>query len=141
MSLDKTVDKRWDFNFRGDYTAYPQDVWEYLIEFCVLWNHRAPTFSKKSKEGSRAVMWLNSLRELQEVCAEYGLEALRDYHRYFEDYMEQNKGLAPHTVCSPKSLLNVIAGHVATMRSKPNYNEIRRKRNLAAMERFVGNEM
>ena len=113
------TDERWDFNFMGDYTAYPQDVWESLIEFCVLWNFSAPTFSRKSKDGSRAVMWLNSLRELQEVCAEYGLEALRDYRNEFERYMQRNNGLAPHTVSSPKSLLNVVAGHVATMRSRP----------------------
>ena len=113
------IDTRWDFNFRGDYTDYPRDVWEYLIEFCVLWNFSAPTFSRKSKEGSRAVMWLNALRELQEVCAEFGVEALRDYRNEFERYMDTHNGIAPHTVCSPKSLLNSVAGHVAVMRSRP----------------------
>ena len=128
-TLSQTVvpDPRWDFNFRGDYTQYPRDVWEYLIEFCVLWNFSAPMFSRKSKEGSRAVMWLNALRELQEVCAEFGLEALRDYRKEFERYMQEHDGIAPHIVVSPKSLLNVIAGHVAIMRNRSTLQIDRRK--------------
>ena len=68
-------------------------------------------------------MWLNALRELQEVCAEYGLEALKDYREYFESYMSVNNGIAPIEVYSPKSLTNAIAGHVAKMRNRPPKQE------------------
>lgn len=121
--LQTVRDPRWNSAFMGDYTAYPSDVWEYLVEFCVLWNFSAPHFSRKSKEGSRAVMWLNALREMQEVCAEFGLEALRDYHKEFERYMQEHDGLAPHIVVSPKSLINFLAGHVAMMRTRPQKEE------------------
>lgn len=117
------VDPRWKFEFFGDYTRYPSDVWETLIEFCLLWNMSLPSFGKKSKENSRGVQWLNGARELQRACAEFGVEALRDYRKTFEQYMQGHNGVAPHTVSSPKSLVNPIAAHVGIMRGRQKEEE------------------
>lgn len=115
------LDPRWVFELKGDYTTYPTEVQPFLVEFCLLWGFNAPSMHAKSRKNGRAWQWVEFLEELKEASAEFGAEALIDFHKTdWTLYQEEHEGLAPFRVTSPKSLVNAIAGHTATMRQRKN---------------------
>lgn len=91
-------------------TGYPEEVTETLNVVCELWNLRAPN-TKKQKG-----FWIDGARDLLDACGEYGVECIRAYRVEFEAHMRANGGLAPHTVASPMSLVNMVRAKAATMR-------------------------
>jgi len=110
-------DPRWPFEFKGDYTMYPQDVWDVIVEFSLLWNFVPPQITRPGKYGSRALYWIEGARSLLDACGEFGVSALVDYHEnVWVPYMTDNGGLSPFDIDSPKSLVNKITGHAARMR-------------------------
>jgi hypothetical protein len=85
-----------------DLGGYPADVTEIIDITCQLWHLRAP-ITKTSK-----ALWIRDARELIDACAEYGIEALREYRNDFEDYMGKHQGVARHTVSGPGSLVKMV---------------------------------
>ena len=103
--------------YTGDVTEYPEDLIPFVDTFCAEFNFRIPARTKK--KGGQYALWIESLWELKDACGEFGIEVISAYRRDFGEYMAKHGGLAPHTVCSPRSLVNVCRGKAATMRSVP----------------------
>lgn len=102
-----------------DISDWPEDVWPALKELCITWGFAPPAFRRSDKKG-RGAFWLQSLRSLSEAAAEFYVDdLLREYRKEFVAYMQRHGGLAPHTVVSPASLINAIAG-VASRRRLQN---------------------
>lgn len=120
-AMQRGAERYQDIIGKIDVSQYPPDVQEITFTFAVLWNMRTPAMPRKRTEKSPASHWIVGARELQDSCGEFGLEALYDYRRYFEEYMQSHNGIAPHRVNSPASLVNVIRGHTATMRETKSH--------------------
>jgi hypothetical protein len=103
--------------YTGDVTEYPEDLIPVLDTFCKEFNFRLPARTKK--KGGQFAMWIEALWELKDACGEFGERVIVEYRKDFMAYMQSHGGLAPHTVCSPKSLVNVCRGKAATMRAVP----------------------
>ena len=98
-----------------DLAAWPEDVRDTVEEVCRLWNLRPPN-TKKGK-----AFWIQQARELMDACAEWGLDALREYRGEFKAQMQHNMdrglgGVAPHTVSGPQSLVNPVRAQAGKMR-------------------------
>lgn len=94
-----------------DLSRYPADTVDFIRVVCDLWHLTPPGFAKGGN--SSAGYWIQGARELREACAEFGTGAVEDYYR--EVYATGAE--PPFVVSSPKSLVNVVRGHVGLMRS------------------------
>lgn len=117
-SCDKSMSNQTYLIGDVDTSKYPEDVRPIIDECHKLWGISPPTFRGRSNKNSRAAYWITSSRDLKEACAEFGLTALREYRKEFEDYMRTHRGLAPHTVSSPASLVNPVCGMAGKLRLK-----------------------
>jgi len=100
-----------------DLSKYPEDVRPVFQELYRLWGISPPLFSGKANKNGRAADWIAGARELLMVCEEFGLPALERYRlEHFVPYMQSHKGVAPHTVSRPASLINPIAGKIGEWR-------------------------
>lgn len=100
-----------------DLHAWPEDVREVVETVCELWHLKPP----ETKAGK--AFWIAQSRELRDACAEFGTEAIHDYRLEFERVMAWNKrktgqGTAPHTVSSPRSLVEPVRGWAGVMRER-----------------------
>lgn len=114
-------DPRWDFSLKGDYSNYPEDVWPYLIEFCLAFNFSPPVLTgKRIPTKGQAALWITELRELAQACGAHGPKAIAWYRGQFYLRMLKNKkskgeGIAPHDVTKPGSITNMVRGMVAAI--------------------------
>lgn len=97
-------------NARYDLSGWPEDVRATVTVVCELWNHIPPA-TKSSKS-----YWILSARELVDACGEFGVEAIRQYRKTFEDYMSKNNGLPPFPVEGPGALIKSVRTQAAQMR-------------------------
>ena len=98
------------------YCDYPDNVREMCFEFCKLYHFDAPN-KPKGKSKSQFSFWIMSLTELVTASGEFGIDVLREHRRDFESYMQTHGGVAPFTISSPQSLVNVVRGKAAQMRA------------------------
>lgn len=114
-------DPRWDFSLKGDYSNYPEDVWPYLIEFCLAFNFTPPVLSaKRIPNKGQAALWITELRELAQACGKHGPKAVAWYRgqfylRMLKNKKTKNEGTAPHDVTRPGSIINMVRGMVAAI--------------------------
>lgn len=101
------------------YCDYPDDIRELCFEFCKLYHFTAPDKPKKTAK-SQYSFWILSLTDLKTAGGEFGISALREQRKDFEEYMKEHNGVAPFTVSSPQSLVNAVRGKAALMRD-PKY--------------------
>ncbi len=101
-----------------DISGYSESARPVIEECYRIWGLKPPSCSRRSKSGSRAKYWEKGAEDLRSACAEFGVQILSDYRKEFEGYMASHRGLAPHRVDSPNSLVNVIAGKAGEMRLK-----------------------
>ena len=94
--------------------TYPEDVRPIVERMETLWYLRAPTRPKK--KGGQYAFWIEGSRELLDACGEFGAEMLDDLRKDWDQYNRENGGLAPHTVSSPKSLINTAASKASLLR-------------------------
>jgi len=94
--------------------TYPEDIRPVVERMEKLWWLRAPV--KPKKGGGQYALWVESCRALLDACGEFGASMLDDLRKDWEQYNRENGGLAPHTVSSPKSLINSAAGKAALLR-------------------------
>ena len=86
---------------------WPEDTWDALLTLWVIYNMK-PSSRKKA-------FWINGIRDLLEACGEFGLEILEEVHREWRAKFK--KGIAPYTVASPGSLVEVARAKAAEKRS------------------------
>jgi hypothetical protein len=97
-----------------DLSSWPPDVVEVVQVVCKLWNLKPPRYSEKN--GRPCGNWIQSARDLADSCGEFGVEAIREYRKDFEEYMNKHNGLAPFVVNGPFSLVKVVCGKAGSMR-------------------------
>lgn len=100
---------------KSDLSNYPNDILDILQTFCDLWHIQPPRFSRK---GKTSAAWIESGRDLLDSCGEFGVAAIVEYRKDFEGYMRTHNGVAPHTVCGPSSLVNMVRAKAGKMREK-----------------------
>lgn len=110
---------------------YPEDIRDTLDVVCKLWNFRPPRGRNPAKNKSMAD-WIKSGQELSDACGEFGVNVLENIREDFEKYMHSHNGLAPYTVSSPRSLVNMARGKAAEMRTPKEHN-------MPNMEIYYGN--
>lgn len=115
---------------------YPDDVREMCFEFCRLYHFTAPNKPKK-RDKSQFSFWILSLTELVTASGEFGIGALREQRKDFEDYMSNHNGIAPFTVSSPQSLVNAVRGKAAAMRD-PKFRSRKTDEERAEYNPFAG---
>lgn len=113
--LGAPKDHPWFFE---ECAEWPEHLWPYVKLFKEQWHFALPEKprSKHRSEKGRYSFFLIGFEEVRSSCAELGPDVMIAYRRDFEDHMATHNGLAPHTVSSPKSLVNVLAGKAAEMR-------------------------
>jgi len=77
---------------------YPEDLRPVIGKVCQLWRLRPPV-------GKDRAYWIESARELQDACAEFGPVTLEKLRAEFVDYMNSHGGIPPYTVSGPGSLV------------------------------------
>lgn len=102
--------------FRGDFHEYPESLWPWAETLRDEWGFTLPPKPHK-RQKSQYSFWIMAMEELRAAAAEFGLKALAEVRKEFEDYMAKHNGLAPYTVAGPQSLLNVVTAKVAVLRT------------------------
>lgn len=114
-------DPRWNFEIKGDYSNYPQDVQPFLIEFCLAFNFAPPQLAaKRSPSRGQAALWISELRDLADACGKHGPIAIQWYRGQFYLRMLKNRkrkgeAVPPHDVNKPGSITNMVRGMVAAI--------------------------
>lgn len=110
-----------------DIRGYPEDTADVIVKVCELWNLKPPAM-KKSK-----AYWIQSARELQEACGEFGVFAIEQVRVDFEKVMEENiakgiGGVAPYIVEGPNSLVKVTRAKAGELRGRTTTDAERRNK-------------
>jgi hypothetical protein len=110
-----------------DVSGYPEDTMDTILKVCELWNLKPPAMKK-----SRGY-WIQSARELQEACGEFGVFAIEQVRIDFENVMEENikkgiGGVAPYIVEGPNSLVKVARAKAGELRSRGGITEEEHRR-------------
>lgn len=113
----KTDEEAAEYNvelMRGDYNEYPEHVREIARVLRDVWLFALPPKPKGKKEKSRYSFFIMSMENIKHSCAEFGADVLIKLHADWRAGFKN--GLAPYTIATPESLVNVASGKAREMR-------------------------
>lgn len=113
-SVKKSVEKSYSNPLIG-YAHYPERLIPVVEKMEKFWYFKPP--AQRSKQFA---FWISSCDEIISACDGLGLEVIDKLHDDWVAYMDANGGVAPHTVSSPKSLVNDVLAKAALMRGGSN---------------------
>jgi hypothetical protein len=104
--------------FRGDYHDFPEHLWDIARCLRDTWLFVLPDKPQKStkKAKSQYALFCLSMEDIKTSCAEHGVKALEETHTKWRAAFKD--GIAPYTVATPASLINVVAATAREMREQ-----------------------
>lgn len=99
---------------RGDVNDYPEYLREIAKVLRDVWLFRLPPKPKGKSEKGQYGFYISSMDILKQSCAEFGADVLVKLHVDWRAGFKN--GIAPYTIASPQSLVNVASGKAREMR-------------------------
>lgn len=107
---------------KHDLSKFPEDARSVIEKFISLWPVDPPRKSKGSN--SEFAYWIKGAREINNACGEFGIDLMYLYADTYNQRRNENGGRAPHTVSGPSSLVKVLRGFAAELRTEVNEEKV-----------------
>ena len=103
-----------------DVSGYPEDVRETISVICKLYKIKPPKYkvTKKGASNNPSADWIVGARNVNEACAEFGLELIRLHAEQYWEQVRGNNGIPKWTVSRPGSLTNSLTGLAGQLRAE-----------------------